>query len=127
MKKWSGFLSGKPRSSDHFIFWVAGWGLIVYNKYNNVVNLVEEASAMYLINELLSQAIQETENLLEGEIFLVKDLFKGYVWNRIPVRDRLLLGILFLNHVHQDESRVCAIEKTSSHQQRYQKRTTTSP
>jgi hypothetical protein len=88
---------------------------------------VEEASAMYRMNELLNQAIQETENLQEGEVFLVKDLFKGYVWNRIPVKDRLLLGILFLNHVHQDDSRVCAIDKTSSHQQRYQKRTLAFP
>ena len=31
------------------------------------------------VNELLEQAIKETENLNEGEVFLVKDLFKGYV------------------------------------------------
>lgn len=36
------------------------------------------------VNELLEEAIKETENLNEGEVFLVKDLFKGYVWNRIP-------------------------------------------
>ena len=29
------------------------------------------------VNELLEQAIKETENLNEGEVFLVKDLFKG--------------------------------------------------
>lgn len=31
------------------------------------------------VNELLEKAIKETENLNEGEVFLVKDLFKGYV------------------------------------------------
>ena len=49
------------------------------------------------VNKLLDEAIKETENLHEGEVFLVKDLFKGYVWNRIPRKDRLLLGTLFLN------------------------------
>jgi hypothetical protein len=28
------------------------------------------------VNELQEQAIKETENLNEGEVFLVKDLFK---------------------------------------------------
>ena len=32
------------------------------------------------VNELLEEAIRETENLNDGEVFLVKDLFKGYVW-----------------------------------------------
>lgn len=41
------------------------------------------------VNELLEEAIRETENLNDGEVFLVKDLFKGYVWNRIPRKDRL--------------------------------------
>lgn len=76
---------------------------------------------MYMVNKLLQEAIQETENINDGEIFLVKDLFKGYIWNRIELRDRLLLGILFLDYVHQVEGPLCAIEKTSSHQQRYQK------
>ena len=60
------------------------------------------------VNELLEEAIIETENLNEGEVFLVKDLFKGYVWNRIPRKDRLLLGTLFLNQVSKmDAPRYC--------------------
>ena len=35
------------------------------------------------VNELLNSAIKETENLNQGEVFLVRDLFKGYEWNRI--------------------------------------------
>lgn len=57
----------------------------------------------------------------QGEVFLVKDLFKGYVWNRIPRKDRLLLGTLFLNYVNKMEDNIKAIEKTSPNQQRYQK------
>ncbi|NLY81252.1 MAG: single-stranded DNA-binding protein [Clostridiales bacterium] len=73
------------------------------------------------VNDLLKIAVEETDNLMDGEIFLVKDLFKGYKWNRIAVRDRLLLGTLFLNHVNKNKYNLVAIEKTSSHQQRYKK------
>lgn len=73
------------------------------------------------VNDLLEEAIKETENLDEGEVFLVKDLFKGYVWNRVPRKDRLLLGTLFLNQIKKKESDIKVIEKTSSNQQRYKK------
>jgi len=76
---------------------------------------------MFDVNELLEDAIKETENVNEGEIFLIKDLFKGYVWNRIAVKDRLLLGTLFLNYVHKTKENLLAIEKTASHQQQYKK------
>jgi len=74
------------------------------------------------VNKLLDEAIKETESLKEGEIFLVKDLFKGYIWNRVPRKDRILLGTLFLNQVNKmDGKGIKAIEKTSSNQQRYMK------
>ena len=76
---------------------------------------------MIVVNELLEEAIRETENLNEGEVFLVKDLFKGYIWNRIPRKDRLLLGTLFLNRVSKMKGNIKAIEKTSSNQQKYKK------
>lgn len=75
------------------------------------------------VNVLLEEAVSETENLNDGEVFLVKDLFKGYVWNRIPRKDRLLLGTLFLNWVNKTDGNLKAIEKTSSNQQRYKKST----
>ena len=74
------------------------------------------------VNDLLEEAIIETKNLKKDEIFLVKELFKGYIWNRIPRNDRLLLGTLFLNQVNKMEGKdIIAIEKTSSNQQRYMK------
>jgi len=76
---------------------------------------------MFDVNDLLAEAIKETDKLNEGEVFLVKELFKGYVWNRIPLKDRLLLGTLFLNHVNKTDGSLQAIEKTSSNQQRYKK------
>jgi len=71
------------------------------------------------VNELLSIAIKETHYLKEGEVFLVRDLFKGYEWNRISRSERILLGTLFLNYVNTTKECIRAIEKTSSGQQRY--------
>lgn len=74
---------------------------------------------MYDVNELLELALKETEKLIDGEVFLVKELFKGYEWNRIPRKDRLLLGTLFLNHVNKNAGQIQPIEKTTSGQQKY--------
>lgn len=73
------------------------------------------------VNELLTIAIKETESINKGEVFLVRDLFKGYEWNRITRSERLLLGTLFLNHINKANCLIRAIEKTSSGQQKYKK------
>ena len=88
---------------------------------NNVVINYDnkEDFLLFDVNELLEQAINETQHIANGEVFLVRDLFKGYVWNRIPHKNRLLLGTLFLNYVNKLDSRIVAIEKTSSNQQQY--------
>lgn len=74
---------------------------------------------MKTVNDLLEQAISETLNLNNNEVFLLKDLFKGYEWNRISRGDRLLLGTLFLNYVNSLGTHLHPIEKTSSKQQKY--------
>lgn len=75
-----------------------------------------------MVNELLNRAIDELQYLNPGEVFLVKDLFKGYIWNRIDRNARLRLGILFINHVNSTPNLgVLALEKTSSNQQKYKK------
>ena len=76
---------------------------------------------MYEVRNLLDSAINETRKVNSGEKFLLKDLFKGYEWNRISRSDRLLLGTLFLNHVNTSETDILAVEKTSSGQQQYVK------
>jgi hypothetical protein len=74
------------------------------------------------VNSLLQLAIKETKNLEKGETFLVRDLFKGYLWNRISRGDRLLLGSLFLSHVsNHPDSHIQVGEKGVSGQQRYRK------
>lgn len=73
------------------------------------------------VNELLESAIAEIEQLNTEEIFLVRDLFKGYEWNRVSRSNRLLLGTLFLNYIKTTDSGIVPIEKTSSGQQKYKK------
>ena len=73
------------------------------------------------VNQLLEYAIQEVKELNSGKVFLVRELFKGYLWNRIPRKDRLLFGTLFLNWTQQKANIVTPINKTSSGQQKYQK------
>lgn len=70
-------------------------------------------------NELLDLAIAETQNIKENEVFLVKDLFKGYEWNRISRSNRLLLGTLFLNYINTSKTKISPLDKTSSGQQKY--------
>lgn len=72
-------------------------------------------------NELLEIAKEELENLNSEEIFLLRDLFKGYEWNRISRSNRLLLGTLFINYIKSADIGIVPIEKTSSGQQRYKK------
>lgn len=71
------------------------------------------------VNSLLKTALNEAKNLQEGESFLVKDLFKGYLWNRIPRGDRLLIGSLFLSYVRSHDCHIIVTDKGVSGQQRY--------
>ena len=72
---------------------------------------------MPTVNELLNRAQVEVSNPLLREVFLVRNLFMGYEWNRIYRNDRLLLGTLFINYIKTDNIGVVPIEKTSSRQQ----------
>ncbi|AEV29432.1 hypothetical protein SpiGrapes_1625 [Sphaerochaeta pleomorpha str. Grapes] len=73
------------------------------------------------VDSLLKTALSEAKNLQEGESFLLKDLFKGYLWNRISRGDRLLIGSLFLRYVSSHDCHIAVIHKGASGQQRYQK------
>ena len=70
--------------------------------------------------KLLQEALEEIKNLNSEEVFLVKDLFKGYIWNRIPLNNRLRLGRSFLYEVEKNSS-IIQLEKNVSGQQKYKK------
>jgi hypothetical protein len=81
--------------------------------------MIDRGPRMLDANKFLDIAIKETQRLNQGEVFLIRDLFKGYEWNRISRRERLLLGTLFLNYINTSKSHIKAIEKSSSGQQKY--------
>lgn len=98
---------------------------ILNNKNNNIDNKNNNKNGGNLLmddlNSLLRTAIDETSHVREGETFLVKDLFKGYEWNRIPKGDRLMLGSMFLSYIGTHDCKVTVADKGASGQQRYQK------
>ena len=51
---------------------------------------------------LLEQAKEELCNLHVNEKFVLKDLFKGYEWNRLKQGEKSTLGTLFFNYVQSD-------------------------
>ena len=73
------------------------------------------------VTDHLDQALKELTNLQVGEVFLVRDLFKGYVWKRIPKSDRLRLGTLFLTSITGAKYNVRPLGKTTANQQEYEK------
>ena len=74
------------------------------------------------MNSLLNSAISELDNIKSGEIFLLKDLFVGYKWNRLSTAVRTNVGILFISHVRDDSSLdLNILAKTASNHQKYRK------
>ena len=70
---------------------------------------------------MLEKAKSEIPNLSPGDVFIVKDLFKGYEWSKEKITTRLTLGTLFLNYVKENSASIEIMEKTSSGQQKYKK------
>lgn len=94
---------------------------LIYNNINIIIKVDSlEDTIVSDINVLLEKAVNETTELFDGEVFLLRDLFKGYEWNRISRSNRLLLGTLFLNKITSENLEITVSAKTSSGQQKYQ-------
>lgn len=89
--------------------------------YNMTVGipLVIERKDRMNAQEMFDQAIIELGNLKDGDVFIVKDLFKGHLWSKQGISERLTLGTLFLNFVRQSHGKIEALSKNSSGQQEY--------
>ena len=71
----------------------------------------------------IKHALDELNNVRTGDVFVVRDLWVGHIWNRIPRADRLLIGRLFYNAVmQQNPCPVEVLEKTKDKQQKYKKK-----
>ena len=73
-------------------------------------------------NEMLEKSIAELSELESGQEFILKDLFKGYIWGNQDLGTRRTLGSLFLNYCNSEENAVEILDKSSSYQQRYRKK-----
>lgn len=76
---------------------------------------------MATVSSLMDYAQKETAHIVSEEKFLVKDLFKGYEWNRIPIAERLRLGAMFFEYAKTTLD-IIPISKSSSKQQIYEKK-----
>ena len=56
--------------------------------------------------EMLDQAIIELGNLKDGDVFIVKDLFKGHLWNNKNKSERLTQGTLLMKFVNQKPNKI---------------------
>lgn len=75
------------------------------------------------VDELFDMAIATLPELRRDEIFTVKELFRAFEWNRIPVGNRTRLGIKFFayinEHGNEEALKAKSLDKTKQNQQRY--------
>ena len=72
--------------------------------------------------ELYDYAILSAKDVASGEVFIVRDLFRGFEWNRIPKGMRIKLGSMFFAYAQGAASNEFAIlDKTPQNQQKYRK------
>ncbi len=72
------------------------------------------------VNDLLAEAKRLLGDVPAGTEFMVKDLFRGYEWAQIPIRQRIRLGALFLAFAEGEGFDLVRIsEKSKQNQQKY--------
>lgn len=67
------------------------------------------------MDKLLEHCIKEIDYIHEDEIFIVKDLFKGYEWNRLSVGEKRNIGYIFRNYIYENKNlNIVNINKNSN-------------
>lgn len=74
------------------------------------------------LDQLLNEAKKSLKDVQSGELFIVKDLFRGFEWVRIARSNRNVLGSMFYAYSQGEGSIfVEAMGKTAQKQQIYKK------
>ena len=74
------------------------------------------------LEDLLSIVKNTLNELNSGEEFIVKDLFRGFEWNRIGKGNRTKLGSMVFNFANHEGSTIIEpLGKTPQNQQKYKK------
>ncbi len=74
------------------------------------------------VDNLLDMAKHESHLLNAGEKFVLRDLFKGYQWDRINDTDRRLVGKRFWDYVHHEVEHIEPLDKSDLDQQKYKRK-----
>lgn len=74
------------------------------------------------LQDLFDSAVQTLKEVQQGEIFIVKDLFRGFEWNRVAKGNRTKLGSMFYSYAQsQGTNDISPLGKTPQNQQIYKK------
>lgn len=74
------------------------------------------------LEDLLKIVKSTLDDLNPGEIFIVKELFRGFEWNRIAKGNRTKLGALVFNFAKSEGSTIIEpLGTTPQNQQQYKK------
>lgn len=74
------------------------------------------------LHDLFDIAVQTLNDVQQGEKFIVKDLFRGFEWNRIAKGNRTKLGSIFFAYAQgQGMNDIYPLGKTPQNQQIYEK------
>ena len=74
------------------------------------------------LEQLFHIVIATLGDVESGEIFIVKELFRGFEWNRISKSNRIKLGsMVFAYATHEGVQSIEPLDKTPQNQQKYKK------
>lgn len=74
------------------------------------------------LQNLFEIAVTTLEDVEAGEIFIVKELFRGFEWNRIAKGNRTKLGsMMYAYALGEGAEALEPLDKTPQNQQRYRK------
>lgn len=75
------------------------------------------------LQDLFNEAVNTLSDLQSGEEFIVKQLFRGFEWERIDKGNRTKLGSMFFNYANNNGSNIIEpLGKTPQNQQKYMKK-----
>lgn len=73
------------------------------------------------LQDLFDEAINTLSDLNTGEVFIVKQLFRGFEWERIPRGNRTKLGAMFFAYANNKGAKILKpLGKTPQNQQKYE-------
>ena len=82
--------------------------------------MIDKNTSLATLFDIAVSILNEVDS---GEIFIVRDLFRGFEWARIPKGDRTKLGSMFLAYANGDigSAIIEPVDKTPQNQQKYKK------